>query len=534
VWAGLAALLAWFARRIGQVRYQLGSLGYLAAALVHGLALDAPPSHLYQASGRPANGALALLLVSLAGVVVAVYARPWQALEAPGGFLAPLDPTLEAFRSRQPLWRSVAGWTSALVALDVASLAILDGAQRLGTGTQVPFEWGHVAVIGMWGLVALSVLLTGSLRSWRQFRAAGLVWLGVVLAQAGLFVSTQLAGDRRGFAFLVASATLLAGSLLDRLHRPEKAVLPLIGAYAVASLALAVTGLVLLVGGRTAEGLSLLVLSTLYCGIAALVFGRDRDLATLLWAPALGVALVAFAEPLSGTWLVLAWTATGAGMAVVANRARELRLQAAALGYVAPAFVHAVWLEAPPSNFFEASTRHPANGVPAILFVTLAAVTLVVFARAGGEASDAFDRAVAGKEEAVRRTGLAVGAVLGLYAVSLSILGLAEKIGGGSTVDRFHGGHAAVSAVWGLLGLVALYIGLSRRLGWLQALGFGLFAVSLAKIFLYDLTFLSSIARALSFLAVGAVLLLGGFFVQKLGAQRRDAIPGSGHHLDPL
>jgi uncharacterized membrane protein len=50
-----------------------------------------------------------------------------------------------------------------------------------------------------------------------------------------------------------------------------------------------------------------------------------------------------------------------------------------------------------------------------------------------------------------------------------------------------------------------------------------LFAISLAKIFLYDLTFLSSVARALSFLAVGAVLLLGGFFVQKLGAQRRDA-----------
>jgi uncharacterized membrane protein len=53
------------------------------------------------------------------------------------------------------------------------------------------------------------------------------------------------------------------------------------------------------------------------------------------------------------------------------------------------------------------------------------------------------------------------------------------------------------------------------------AVGFGLFAVSLAKIFLYDLTFLSSITRALSFLAVGAVLLLGGFFVQRLGTQQR-------------
>ena len=116
---------------------------------------------------------------------------------------------------------------------------------------------------------------------------------------------------------------------------------------------------------------------------------------------------------------------------------------------------------------------------------------------------------------------IAVATILLLYAVSLSILGLAEEIGNGSTAARFHGGHAAVSAVWGLLGLVALYVGLRKGLGWLQAVGFGLFAVSLAKIFLYDLTFLSSITRALSFLAVGAVLLLGGFFVQRLGTQQR-------------
>ena len=45
-----------------------------------------------------------------------------------------------------------------------------------------------------------------------------------------------------------------------------------------------------------------------------------------------------------------------------------------------------------------------------------------------------------------------------------------------------------------------------------------MFGISLAKIFLYDLAALSSVARALSFLAVGAVLLLGGFFYQRLGS----------------
>ena len=45
---------------------------------------------------------------------------------------------------------------------------------------------------------------------------------------------------------------------------------------------------------------------------------------------------------------------------------------------------------------------------------------------------------------------------------------------------------------------------------------FAIFGVSLAKIFLYDLSRLSSVTRALSFLAVGAVLLLAGFFYQRL------------------
>ena len=162
-----------------------------------------------------------------------------------------------------------------------------------------------------------------------------------------------------------------------------------------------------------------------------------------------------------------------------------------------------------------------------MLLAVSAAVGLVVLARARRRpaAPDPVDLALEQREPTVERSGIGAATTLALYAVSLSILGLAEAIGTGTVVDRFHAGHAAVSAVWGLLGLVALYAGLRRRLGWLQAVGFGLFAVSLAKIFLFDLAFLSSVARALSFLAIGAVLLLGGLLVQRLGAQQRDARP---------
>ena len=54
-------------------------------------------------------------------------------------------------------------------------------------------------------------------------------------------------------------------------------------------------------------------------------------------------------------------------------------------------------------------------------------------------------------------------------------------------------------------------------------IGFGVFGVVLAKIFFYDLPSLSSVTRALSFMAVGALLLTAGYFYQRL-AQRPERV----------
>src|SRR5262249_44135910 len=105
-----------------------------------------------------------------------------------------------------------------------------------------------------------------------------------------------------------------------------------------------------------------------------------------------------------------------------------------------------------------------------------------------------------------------------LYAVSLSILELFE-LRSGTVESSFQSGHTAVSATWGVLGLAVLYLGLRRSARPLQLGGFALFGLSLAKLFLYDLAQLSSITRALSFLAVGAILLAAGFFYQRLNAR---------------
>jgi uncharacterized membrane protein len=108
--------------------------------------------------------------------------------------------------------------------------------------------------------------------------------------------------------------------------------------------------------------------------------------------------------------------------------------------------------------------------------------------------------------------------VLAVYAASLAVLG-AFQLSDATVATAFQRGHTAVSAMWGLIGLALLYAGLRRRGRSLRLAGFALLGVSLAKIFLYDLSALSSVARALSFLAVGAVFLLGAFFYQRLGAR---------------
>jgi uncharacterized membrane protein len=120
------------------------------------------------------------------------------------------------------------------------------------------------------------------------------------------------------------------------------------------------------------------------------------------------------------------------------------------------------------------------------------------------------------QREVWRRAAEIAAAVLSVYAVSLTILGIAEALGGGSIQTNFERGHSAVSALWGLIGLAVLYVGLRRRISWLRFVGFGLFGLALVKLFVYDLAYLSSVTRALSFLAVGAVLLVAGFFVQRL------------------
>jgi uncharacterized membrane protein len=216
---------------------------------------------------------------------------------------------------------------------------------------------------------------------------------------------------------------------------------------------------------------------------------------------------------LEHTELVAAWAAGAVALAALAELTRERRLQLGAYTLVGLGLGYTLMELAPPADLLT-QTSTPADGVPALL-LALGALVAVTWRTWDAPERDELDGSLAEAQRVLRRYAAGTAAVLAVYAGSLGLLGLSQELGG-SVTTAFQRGHTAVSAVWGTIGLLALYLGLTRGSSTLRLAGFALFGVSLAKIFVYDLRTLSSVTRALSFLAVGAVLLLAGFFYQRL------------------
>jgi uncharacterized membrane protein len=200
---------------------------------------------------------------------------------------------------------------------------------------------------------------------------------------------------------------------------------------------------------------------------------------------------------------VLAYTGTASALAIAARSANERRLQAASLVYLVVAAMITLVGEIPPSQLVTA-VAHPTHGSVSLVFLIAALATFAWSLN---------------WSEPFRYAAAWVAGALGVYGASLAILEAAQRLSPDDVHTNFQRGQTAVSAFWAALALISLYAGLRQRRALFRGGGFILFGISLGKIFLFDLPSLSSAQRALSFLAVGAVLLLGGFFYQRLSAQ---------------
>src|SRR5258707_10652915 len=82
-----------------------------------------------------------------------------------------LQRLLQTIHEEQTLVRSTALWLASALATYAASLGIL--------GAIASFDWGHVAVAGLWSALGLAILLAGLVRESAQLRIGGIAWFAV-------------------------------------------------------------------------------------------------------------------------------------------------------------------------------------------------------------------------------------------------------------------------------------------------------------------------------------------------------------------
>ena len=242
-------------------------------------------------------------------------------------------------------------------------------------------------------------------------------------------------------------------------------------------------------------------------GIAAFICARltgamSREVRIALDGVAAITGLYLAAATLDGAAFAGACGAAALAMAAVARRIRSHALVLAAGAYAMVALGHALAFEAPPESFLYGAADLPA----AIVALVSAAAAPLLLAR-----WEWLDRQT-------RTVVATTGALTLLYLASVTIVSLVGSGGGEAVLDLDvrQQGQALVSALWGLVGVVALVIGLRRDIRELRVGALLLLFATTAKVFMFDLAALTSIYRVGSFIALGLLLLAGSFAYQRL------------------
>lgn len=399
----------------------------------------------------------------------------------------------------------------ALLALNAAVLAFVGWfALEAVSGESVADAW-LVALTLAHGVVGLSARRVARVS---DDLALALVGLGVVLGDLAL--GSVLDGLPLLFAWVLGAVG--CAQLARRLHpMPADAVLGLAGLGGHLALALGHALLqeappsALGFGGGTEPAIALAAVVA-----GCLVSGRMIQAgwpSLRLAVDALGVLVLAYllAVTLDGWVLTVALAAEAIALAELARRTEDLVARGGALTLAGLALGHALTVLAPPQALLDGLAAVPAAGA-GLVAVSLAALTC---ARMPGLAREAPD--------ALR----ALAAVLVLHLASTALVtpfqpGLGEGLGVGE-LDVREQGQALLSGLWALVGVGALVAGLLGDRRELRLGALALLAVTVAKVFLYDLASLGSLYRVASFVALGVLLLLGAFAWQRV---RPTPLPG--------
>jgi uncharacterized membrane protein len=516
---GVATALAvrWEAQGIGG----LGIVGALLAPVLAGAPSSATTLALLWIAGAAGAGVLVwqrwgwlavavfgLTLPQWADVVVFQGAPLAGTLLALSAFGALNVAVAIGFELRVPSARLRGGSAFLLTANAIAlaalgSFALGDlGQERLADTWLATLAIGHAAV----GLGVASTRVNRDIR---------LLMLALAVVLADVTLGSVLDGPALAGAWALATAGLgwLARQVVRR---------PGSGGRDEALLGLGLGGHVLLTAtqalvqappGALADGDALSLgahTAVAMATAAAFVAGRFADEVRREWRIALDAVALAgtaylTAMALDGAVLAAALAAQAAVLASLAIRGEDRVAAWGAVSFLGASLLHALAFEAPPAALV-AGLDDVAGAFLALGVAGAVAVRGAYLARA----HERICVALAG-----------AGGVTLLYLASTALITVFASGPGGATVDLLELGprqlgQAVLSGMWGVVGVVALLVGLRRDVQPLRAAALTLLLVAVAKVFLFDLAALTSVYRVASFLALGLLLLTAAFVWQRL------------------
>ena len=308
---------------------------------------------------------------------------------------------------------------------------------------------------------------------------AGLA-LGVVLADvaaARILEGLPLVVGWAAGGVLFAGLTRLAVPGLDR-----HAALVGLGGH----MALALTSAVLVApAGSTTGQIGLIAVAA-----TALISGRLAEegrtvLRMVLDAIALTLVAYVTVAGLDGLQLTLALAAQAFGLIAIARRHSEDPIaRGGAVAFAALTAIDVVTVLAPPDALIYGLDL-PLAAAAGLSAATVAAALLGL----------------------LDRRWAAPAAVLILYGASVELVT--------AFADTPQLAQTLLSALWAATGVALLIAGLVRDKVVLRQAALALLAVTVAKVFLYDLASLDSLSRVASFIALGLLLLAGAFAWQR-------------------
>lgn len=244
----------------------------------------------------------------------------------------------------------------------------------------------------------------------------------------------------------------------------------------------------------------------LLLGGAAIRFGVHREIGSLLTAGGIALGSIGLANAFDGPMLVAVWSAMAAALAYMATRvdrspspalSNAERLLYTAFGFLGLAILHMLSVEAPPIAIAE-GVDDLGSSVVAIACCAGAALACWHWGR---------------QIEALSATVVGFIAAAGfVYLGSISII---DAIGADDSGEAREIGQAWLSAFWAATGFGAIVWGMVRHSPKARLGGLALLTVAIAKVWTYDLAELEELARSLSFVALGLLLLAGAFAYQR-------------------